>query len=1216
MTRNRRVKTQMKSLTFILIVLLSSVMMFFPMNNGDPKTNFNEINDEFDNIESPRPSKISSASWWNGSWRYRRLINVTNPNVNFAFTNYTTSVVFNYTVHTVGTPDYEMNGDLSDIRIVQDGVLRKYYYKQDYPETDFVTVWFDVDIGKSPDHIDTDNIFLYFNGSAQESVDPDYYMDTASNNPENAMGWIRNGDFELDYVAGDKISGVYGWTYTNAPVLFFDDGTGELEGSANYVHKLTDSNDYQERAFGSWSFKWGDTGQYLTTESSPEDGHDFEGTLYTYPFIVPTVEGIGATLRLEVYRNFRSYTTNDAHLLGFFIRLCEAYSSDVDAHSQYLLKEQYRSTKSGLGTQEATVLDVISGSDLYDTRNDTSAPYEIDGEITGTISIDLDASDMGKLLFLEIGTYGKESGKHAAFTQVDNVTFNYEINTALNADVQEVAGDATFITKDVDGRIVPYAKVTIMEEYGTPTIIGPYETSKEDGSVGFSNVPYGNYNVSVNYTIPYSGLEEVVYDSRTISTEFLIDGTGKVYELILNMSTIDFEIVDYGGYPLTYGYINVSYSEGGAALDILQLQNDGKATFRWLNRSFYYYQVYYNNTDYSLNPTLLNASYIWRDNYAKYPDGDKHQFFTLDINENNQAPPSGQYNVKERIYTNNSITQISDIKLLNVSISIQNNEFLKNVSVYYIDSSDNTETLSHRIFFDDSYVGETSDIISIDLMTVFNSKLSSENRLAYGLLIDVWGQNSSICTGDIKINMTEAWHVQNKTIISILNLRVLGGGATISDAIVTIKSNTPILGQIVDTTVVSVKSRDSYTFSEINDLPFMYLAGYYYNFSVIWGEPPNDKHNFNVTVSDPDQWAPPDVVLWYNYSLLKYNFTLEFDIDMELIDPSEFNLKFDNLTSPESVVWEDNVSIQVFFNKTDNNWLTDSAVTAPDSIQLKIQLATEVLYTYNMDPTGSPGYYMKEFNSSMLSAGIAGVFYRLVITGAKNPYTLQGDEITTLYVKGKGTVLSFHDYNNVSVEISEISQTFGEPINLTVKYYNISNSPLTDAKLTYEWLGLDPIQFYEDPINVGYFTTTLDTSLAGVWGVRSILFTATLENYTTQNFLTSISITKRPTTLNGSDTVIFLTISVFALETEYMEFNYTDVLTSTRISNPEDASYTREKLDEGGNPIPGENKVGILNETADHRYILDLDTESMEVGDYFVFITLHKTNYELRNVVI
>ncbi|GAG92661.1 unnamed protein product, partial [marine sediment metagenome] len=286
-----------------------------------------------------------------------RLINVTNPNVNFAFTNYTTSVVFNYTEHTVGTPAYPMNGDLSDIRIVQDGVLRKYYYKIDYPSTDFVTVWFDVDIDKSPNNIDTDNVFLYFNGSAQETVDPDYYIDTASNNTKDAMGWIRNGDFELDYVAGDKISGVFGWTYTNEAPILLDDGSGADEYNANYVHKLTDSNDYQERAFGDWSFKWGDTGQYLINTNEPENGHDFEGTLYTYPFVVPTVEGIGATLKLEVYRNFRSYTTNDAHLLGFYIRLSENYSSYINGHKTYFYEEEYRSITN---PTETWVIDEIS----------------------------------------------------------------------------------------------------------------------------------------------------------------------------------------------------------------------------------------------------------------------------------------------------------------------------------------------------------------------------------------------------------------------------------------------------------------------------------------------------------------------------------------------------------------------------------------------------------------------------------------------------------------------------------------------------------------------------------------------------------------------------------------------------------------------------------------------------------------------------------------
>ncbi|MFX0210799.1 MAG: carboxypeptidase-like regulatory domain-containing protein, partial [Candidatus Hodarchaeota archaeon] len=675
---------------------------------------------------------------------------------------------------------------------------------------------------------------------------------------------------------------------------------------------------------------------------------------------------------------------------------------------------------------------------------------------------------------------GKESEFQSAFYQIDNVTFNYKIDTALNDEVQEVAGEVTFITKDVDGRIVPNAEVTITEDYGTPTEVGPYETTEEDGSTHFSNVAYGLYNVTVNYTIPYSGIEAVVYNSSLIPEEFLIDGSGKVYELTLNMCTIDFEIVDYGGYPLTYGYINVSYNEGGTALDILQLENDGKATFRWLNRSFYYYQIYYNNIDFSPNPTPINASYIWRDDYAKYPDGTKHQFHTFDINKENQASPSGYFNVKERIYTNWSTTEISDIKLLNVTISIQNNEFLKNVSVYYIDSSDNTDTLSHRILFDDSYVGETSEKISIDLMTVVNSKLSTEYRLAYGLLIDVWGVNSSICTGDIKINMTEAWHVYNKTDISILNIRVLGDGNTISDAIVSIKSNSTIYGQIVNTTLKSDKDRNSYSFSYINDLPFIYLRGYYYNFSVAWGEGASLRNTFNVSGPDPDQWAPIIDVPWYNYSLLKYNFTLEFDIDMGAIDPSTYKIKFDDITAPDDVIWGKNVTIQVHFNKTEDDWGTWDNVTSPDDISLTIKRAEVVLFTFAMNPTGMDGYWMKEFNSSILSAGLSGLFYKIVITGSKSPYILQGDEIFTLFVDGKSTILTLHDYYSpILEEITDntISQRFGELVNITVQFYNDSNNPLMDAEIAFEWLnlGYNYTGFQPDPLNPGYFTLTLDT---------------------------------------------------------------------------------------------------------------------------------------------
>ncbi|MFW9989045.1 MAG: carboxypeptidase-like regulatory domain-containing protein, partial [Candidatus Odinarchaeota archaeon] len=861
---------------------------------------------------------------------------------------------------------------------------------------------------------------------------------------------------------------------------------------------------------------------------------------------------------------------------------------------------------------ETTVADVSAPTVPLDTRKDSPPkPYDADGDITGTIEINL-MSHMGKLLFLVVGTYGKEQdGKQTAFTQVDEVKFNYDINTAINDEVQTIESEITFITTDVDGRIVPNAEVTIIENKSLYTATD--ETSEDDGSVTFSNVPQGYYNITVNYTTSIE-LEEGVYNE----SEFYIGGSDNVKELMLNMSTIDFEIVDYGGYPLTYGYINVSDVKGGDALDILQLSNDGKATFRWKNLSSYYYQVYYNNSDYSPNQiTKLNQSgYIYRNNYAKFPYGAKHQNHTLDINGYNQALLSSQFNVKERIYTNDSTSQMSDIKLINTTISIQNNEPLTNVSVYYIDSSNNTNTLSHRIFFDDSYAGVTDANITIDLMTVVNSKLSSENRLAYGLFIDVWGVNTTKCTGNIQINMTEAWHVFNKTGISKLNIRVLGDGATLSDAIVTIKSNETIveLGGYVNTTLISDKSRNSFAFSEINDLPFMYLVGYEYNFSVVWGEPPNDKDMFNVSLQPNDQWKPPGEVILYNYTLKAYNANLTFDINMGGENQSAYKLKFDDLTSPGSVVWQNNISVQIHFNKTTDDWDSWSHVTNPDSIQLKIKRGTEVLFTFIMDHIGS-GYYIYEFNSTILSAGIAGVYYTLVITGSRSPYILEGDELTTLYVTGKETVLSLHDYNSLNV-ITSVSQNYGELVNITVKYYNNSKSPLKGASITYEWLGLDPIQIYEDPVKDGYYTATINTSIAEVWGSRSIEIVARLENYTAQTLLFSLSITERPTSLNSETDLVYISSKVWVEDPNPFEFVFKDTLTGDNIGNLTTASYTWEELYPNGSRIPGVSGTGFLTQIGDNKHRLDFRTELRSIGFYYLYVTLHKQNYKARSALI
>jgi len=709
MTRNKKIKTHLKTLTFILMVLVSSMFMMFPMNNSDTHFNSEKLTEEnqvenennpINDIESPISSKVGLDAWWNSDWLYRQLINITNPVPGWSFTNYPTSIVFNYT-----DPIYtgNLNGDLSDIRIVQNGVLRKYYFQKNYPENELVTVWFDVDITTA---VDTDHTYIYF-GNDMVSIDPTYYMDSASSSSSDAFGLIRNGNFELDQAGKIGVDGTdwFGWTYTNDMITGYDDKAENVAG--NNQHGLTDVIINQSRVIeGNCSFKWGDTQDFLYQK--PQTLQDYEGTLFGYPFIIPTVTGLGADLKIKVYRNVRTYSEDERKKTGFFLRLAENYDIDIDNHHEVIEQENWLAVKKEISrVKYRTFVKAVDGVDTVDTRTTVDPPYpdpneyNDDGELTGYVEIDV-SSYAGRLVFLEAGLYGQEEkkdlkkAKQTAFAQIDDIKYNYEIETALNDDIQAVAGELTFITKDVDGRIVPNAEVRVFNDVGSYDVID--YTSDQDGSVTFSNVPYGLYNMTANYSLQHSGKEEKVYDSRDDGEKFQAEQAGRTEEIILDMATIDFEVVDYGGYPLEYGYINISNTVGSEALEILNLDPNGKASFRWRNQSKYYFKIYYNNTDYSLNPTLLNESYVYRDSYARSPSGSKFQNHVFNVNEVNKAPPDSIYHVQEYVYTNGSTTDFGNIKIINTTITLTNmDDQLTNISIYYIDRDNETGTLNHRL---------------------------------------------------------------------------------------------------------------------------------------------------------------------------------------------------------------------------------------------------------------------------------------------------------------------------------------------------------------------------------------------------------------------------------------------------------------------------------------------------------------------------------------
>jgi hypothetical protein len=289
-TRNDRLR---KTSLLIIIVMLS----FFPIlltnfsNNENYIGNVSEddfSSDEILDIETLKVSALGNDTWWDTSFGHRKLLKITNTN-NFNFTDYGISVSFNYT-ELAG----KIQSSLDDVRIVENGIERKYYVVKDYPSPDLATVYFDTNISKNSIEYDT---YMYFNktiGSNEASGSLD------------SFGWIKNGDFELDESSAQYFD-PYGWTFSHDQVDQIKDisdirevvNASSPDSFQNGLIHIDDVDAAERVESGNYAYKWG--GKYETLSQACRD---YVGTFYSYPFKVPIVEG--GEISLNVFRNIRT----------------------------------------------------------------------------------------------------------------------------------------------------------------------------------------------------------------------------------------------------------------------------------------------------------------------------------------------------------------------------------------------------------------------------------------------------------------------------------------------------------------------------------------------------------------------------------------------------------------------------------------------------------------------------------------------------------------------------------------------------------------------------------------------------------------------------------------------------------------------------------------------------------------------------------------------
>ncbi|MFX1501579.1 MAG: LamG-like jellyroll fold domain-containing protein [Promethearchaeota archaeon] len=590
------------SVTFLMILTISSIYVATPLN----LSNSEEFNREQENQKELQPQLSQGDDpWWDASFQWRQCINITNSG-SFNLEDNIIKIQFNWkNLADAG----HLQNDLDDIRIVENGVLRNYYIKKDFPSANQATVWFETNSTAGSKDYDT---YMYY-GNSTVGPAASYYM---ANCPDGIARWeFEEGSGNMVH---DSMSNLYHGTMFNMEDVDFI-ATPELQG--DYAIYLDGTNEYIAL---NMSFNYnGPDPDYIKT-TLPDPIYKFTASAW-----VKIAQDEGGWSILDFDRS--EYFTFAAGTPGY---------RATDGHVEFDCANTAGNVNDMLGF---TLIDDDIPPEWYHlvVTFDYSKTYDKKIYVNGILDREVDAwngvaiGDPGETRFGYIGDGSESSTFNAGRNNynfegyLDDVRYfdyalsdneiewlanYYPLELTLLGEVERAA-TVTIIIKDADDRIVPNAEVSLWEN-STHILTVDSTTYTQftlaDGSTEFSKVPFGSYNVTVNYTL-YNGLDEkIVYDSRTgPGGELEFKGLFVSANITADLWTIDFEVDDWAGDPLDYGYVEVG-NNSIPVIDTIPLDSAGKGTFRWVTTTNYNYSVYYNNPDYYTHPTWLNSSNVIR----------------------------------------------------------------------------------------------------------------------------------------------------------------------------------------------------------------------------------------------------------------------------------------------------------------------------------------------------------------------------------------------------------------------------------------------------------------------------------------------------------------------------------------------------------------------------------------------------------------------------
>lgn len=1188
---HNKIKRNLLNSSIILALMVLPVIFFIPMNftsnvgSDTALDNENESESLLDNdgfsigTLMPISSDSEKTPWWNSSWRYRKLINL--KSTSDTLRNYQVKISINL------TEDYnegriEETG--SDIRVVNSTNIEIGFWIEDMEIAgDNSTIW--VNVPKIPND-SYETIFLYYGNPDAESA--------------------SSGDLTFD---------------------FYDDFTATS----------LDTNKWQVVDDTGWSIVSGEL-----------KGTNTKGRIRSFATF-------SATLIAETRTKAVTRAANGEQTLGFWKSTSDSFGlleHGGGTPSQYW----YRTDGSWVGPYAYDTFANwhIVNITAYDVGSVKLLIKDlVDGSTAPTPQAVSNAISNEPLML------GKRYDQSDASTTYNNQPYEqywdwirvrkYASSEPIVSvgEFQKRASDVTVIVKDEDGRIVPNANVTLVNSTGLYKINPRAIESKitnEQGKVLFE-ANYTTYNITVTYTIESTGRKMVAYNSSKAAEP--LHHITEIFQTVfleVNMTAIDFEIEDVNEDAVTIGYVKVYYEKGDLVhLAKLNLDENGRTTFRWGgDRARYYYEVYYNNSDYAKKDILLNASYIEKSAYETKGKLFNH---TIDVFIKNTNPgPLNPYRINYYIYTNNKSSDnlavpsyLVNKKILKANISMAAMDDINYVRISYINQSGQLNELEElRV---DDVTGSVN--IKFEVANLTDSDLVRDDYEMYGLYLNVFGNNlSSPCHGKIHVNFSESWREYNKTALSKLNIKVVKvidvtfEQQPVGEVIVHVTNGTHggAGESIVNLTTASTDNNKGYAYGETNyEIPFWYISGRIYNFTLEWFEKDQD---FLVNASDQSKPKPPPYLNMdrpYNYTLINAQ-EIIFDLDTDI---DKYKTRFNESSGPTEVIWGEIIFLKVNFTSTSDNWVTTDPVIGADEVICKVtQLGkSAVLKTFDLSPVPmQEGNYSVDIGSNNFSAGLDYGYYTFTVYGTKRGYSTPIPVSLNIKINAKTTAISIHNYSKISEEFTSsnvCTKDFNELFNISVRYYDTATGDeICDAntELYYNWYATSSWeQCTIDQKNPGYYVIPINTSDADNTGTYPIQVRAYHENYSQQeNIQFNLGITSRNTMLNRidipnqepkTDGLYHISKNVYVKEIYNFSFSYSDLKTEKKIQNAE-VIYEWYKMNVKGERITGVGGSGFLTENSAHNYTLDFKTQTRTNGSYAIFINFKKNNYEVRNALI